>query len=157
VTEGCASSGETFVELFPIHPANGHDTRSYGSGRSREDASGLLSGERPAWCFKLPAVAELGKAELNAMVAEAIVDAHDQDEQVSGFYSVLEEHLAVPFRTTVLGMSVTVNGIGLTSSGITAICVRGKHRQEIPVLSLPLPDPPPAGWEWIAAYRHWAR
>jgi len=102
-------------------------------------------------------VAELGKAELNAMVAEATVDAHDEDEQVSGFYTMFEEHLAVPFRTMVLGIRVTVDGIGQTSSGITAICVRGKYRQEIPVLDLPLPDPPPAGWEWIAAYRHWAR
>ena len=53
-------------------------------------------------------MAELGKAELNAMVAEATVDAHDEEEQVSGFFSMLEEHLATPFRTTVLGMRVTV-------------------------------------------------
>ena len=102
-------------------------------------------------------MAELGKAELNAMVAEAIVDAYGEEEQVSGFFNMLEEHLATPFRTTVLGMRVTVDGIGQTASGITAICVRGKYRQEISVLDLPLPDPPPAGWEWIAAYRHWAR
>jgi hypothetical protein len=105
----------------------------------------------------LAAVAELGTAELNAMVAEAIVDAYGEDEQVSGFYNLIEEHLAVPFETTVLGVSVTVKGIGLTSNWITAICVRGQHRQAIPVLDLPLPKPPPAGWEWIAAYRHWAR
>jgi hypothetical protein len=120
---------------------------------------GALAGQsvQQPWCSTLAAVAELGKAELNAMVAEATVDAHDEDEQVSGFYTMLEEHLAIPFRTMVLGMRVTVDGIGQTSSGITAICVRGKYRQEIPVLDLPPPDPAPAGWEWIAAYRHWAR
>jgi Calcium binding len=59
-------------------------------------------------------VAELSKAELNAMIAEAIVDAHDEDEQVSGFYDILEEELAVPFETTVLGFAVTVEGIGLS-------------------------------------------
>ena len=40
---------------------------------------------------------------------------------------------------------------------IVAICRRGRQRQLIPILNLPLPDPPPAGWEWIEAYRHWAR
>ena len=43
-----------------------------------------------------------------------------------------------------------------TGSGIVAICVHGKHRQAIPILDLPLPDPPPQGAEWIAAYRRWA-
>jgi hypothetical protein len=107
------------------------------------------------------AVAELAGAELNATVAEATIDAHDEDEQVSGFYDLIGEHLAVPFETTVLGVSVTVAGIGLTSSWITAICVRGDHQQQqqqaISILDLPLPEPPPAGCEWIAAYRHWAR
>jgi hypothetical protein len=91
------------------------------------------------------------------MVAEATVDAHDEEEQVSGFFNLIEEHLAVPFETTVLGVSVIVEGIGLTSSWITATCARGRHRQAIALLDLPLPEPPPAGWEWIAAYRQWAR
>ena len=108
-------------------------------------------------CSTLAAITEPGKAELNEMVAEAIVDAHDGEEQVTGFFGILEEELAVPFETTVLGVAVTVEGIGLASYGITATCVQGKHRQAIPVLDLPLPEPPPAGWKWIAAYRHWAR
>jgi hypothetical protein len=41
-------------------------------------------------------VKELGKAELDAMVAEATVDAYDVDEQLMGFYAMFEEHLAVP-------------------------------------------------------------
>jgi hypothetical protein len=39
---------------------------------------------------------------------------------------------------------------------LVAVCVRGGHRQAIPILDLPLPDPPPQGSEWIAAYRRWA-
>jgi hypothetical protein len=42
-------------------------------------------------------------------------------------------------------------------SRIVAICRRGAQRQKIPILDLPLPSPQPDGWEWIAAYRHWAR
>jgi hypothetical protein len=76
------------------------------------------------------------------MVAEAVVDAHGEDEQLSGFFNLIDEHLAVPFETTVLGVSVTVAEIGFTSSWITAICVRGQHRQAISILDLPLPELP---------------
>ncbi|MGH8245803.1 MAG: hypothetical protein ACREUU_05155, partial [Gammaproteobacteria bacterium] len=39
---------------------------------------------------------------------------------------------------------------------IVAVCRKGNHRQRIRLLDLPLPSPPPAGAEWIAAYRYWA-
>jgi hypothetical protein len=52
---------------------------------------------------------------------------------------------------------VTVTSIGQGSGRIVADCVRGKHRQAIGILDLPLPEPPPQGAGWIAAYRHWAR
>ena len=40
---------------------------------------------------------------------------------------------------------------------IVAICRRGRQRQLIPIVDLPLPSPAPVGWEWIEAYRHWVR
>jgi hypothetical protein len=95
-------------------------------------------------------------AELDALIGEATVDAYDEDEQLAGFAVVIGDNLALPFETTVLGVTVIVKQIEQAESGIVAICVRGKHRQAIPLLDLPLPDPPPQGAEWIAAYRHWA-
>jgi hypothetical protein len=101
-------------------------------------------------------VAGRSDAELDALVEQATVDADDEYEQLTSFHVVLEEHLAVPFRTTILGDEVTVTKIDLLwGSGIVAICSRGKHRQAIGILDLPLPTPPPAGAEWIDAYRHW--
>ena len=41
-------------------------------------------------------MAKLARAELNATVAEATIDAYDEDEQVSGFYDLIEEHLPPP-------------------------------------------------------------
>jgi hypothetical protein len=41
-------------------------------------------------------VKDLGKAELNDMVAEATVDAYDEDEQLMGFHAMFEEHLPLP-------------------------------------------------------------
>ena len=69
---------------------------------------------------------------------------------------MIEEHLAVPFETTMLGVPVTVESVDLNrSEQIVAICSRGRDRQSLPILDLPLPRPLPAGAEWIEAYRHW--
>ena len=84
------------------------------------------------------------------------MDAYGEDEQLAGFYTMIEENLALPFITRVLGIEVTVEGIELTDWGIAAICVRGVHWQSIAILDLPLPAPSPPGSEWIRAYGHWA-
>jgi hypothetical protein len=103
-------------------------------------------------------VTQLSAARLDEMIAEATVDAYSEDEQVSGLYALLGEYLAVPFQTVVLGVDVTVEEISLSDRGeIVALCARGGFRQPIGVLDLPLPEPPPAGAEWIEAYRRWAR
>jgi hypothetical protein len=101
---------------------------------------------------------ELPAARLDQLIEEATVDAYDESEQVSGFYTMLEEYLAVPFKTEVLDMEVTVERVDLTDDEqIVAVCERNKSRQRIPIADLPLPNPPPRGSEWIAAYRRWAR
>jgi Calcium binding len=92
------------------------------------------------------------------MIEEAIVDAYTESEQAVGFHATLDQKLHCPFKATVLGTTVTVRKIDITAAGnIVAICYRGRERQAIPILKLPLPDPPPDGWEWIEAYRRWAR
>lgn len=98
----------------------------------------------------------LSSERLRALIEEATVDAYGDDEQRVGFFTMLEDHLAVPFEAVVLGVPVTVESITMTDADeITAVCVRGKQRQRIPILDLPLPSPRPKGWEWIEAYRHW--
>jgi hypothetical protein len=102
-------------------------------------------------------VAGRSDAELDALIERATVDAYGEYEQLASFHVVIEEHLAIPFRTTVLGVEVTVTKIDLLpGSGIAAIYCRGKHRQAIGILDVPLPTPAPAGAEWIDAYRRWA-
>lgn len=101
--------------------------------------------------------AQLGRARLDEMIEEATVDAHDESEQVLGFYTLIDEHLALPFEATVLGVPVTVRRLDVTERDeIVVICTRGRLRQPIPILDLPLPSPLPAGAEWIEAYRRWA-
>ncbi|MFC4869804.1 hypothetical protein [Streptomonospora arabica] len=99
-----------------------------------------------------------GKAELEKLVEQAVVDAYGEDEQFTALQTAIEDNLAVPFQTTVLGVEVTVAKIDLVpGSDIVAICTRGKHRQAIGILDLPLPTPAPPGAEWVEAYRNWAR
>lgn len=100
----------------------------------------------------------VGKAQLDRMVDDAIVDCSSESEQVTGLYTMIEEHLALPFETMVLGVSVTVERVALTPhTEIVAVCRRAGMRQTVPILDLPLPSPPPTGAEWITAYRHWSR
>ena len=100
-------------------------------------------------------VAALSKAELAAMAEKATVDCYGEDEQAMGFQTMIVDNLKVPFVTSVLGVDVTVEDIDLADDGsILAICARGGIRQAIRVVDLPLP-PPPAGAEWIEAYRYW--
>ena len=90
------------------------------------------------------------------MIDQATVDAYGDDEQLTGLFTMIDEHLAVPFTTTVLGVEVSVRTVDLTADTIVAVCTRGSHRQRIDLLDLPLPTPPPDGAAWIDAYRHWA-
>jgi len=94
----------------------------------------------------------------DALIAQATVDCYNDSECVTGFYTALDEHLAVPFQTAVLGVNVTVAGIDLTDDEqIVAVCARGSSTQRIPILDLSLPTPHPHGAEWIAAYRRWVK
>ncbi len=76
------------------------------------------------------APARLSKKPLAEMIEESTVDAHDESEQAAGPSVDLRE-----------------------SNQIIALCVRGRDRQAISVVDLPLPSPKPAGNEWIEAYR----
>jgi uncharacterized Zn finger protein len=105
------------------------------------------SSNTPSW---------ISKARLAAMIEEATVDAYGESEQTTSWYTMLEEHVALPFDTTVLGVVVRVAKLDLRADNdIVAICIRGRKRQSVPILDLPLPSPRPAGAEWIEAYRHW--
>jgi Calcium binding len=87
---------------------------------------------------KKPHATKISDAELDKLIEEATVDAYDESEQIVGFQTMLEEHLAMPFETEVLGVKVTVEAVDLSDDDqIVAVCTRGKSRQRIPILDLP--------------------
>lgn len=90
------------------------------------------------------------------MIEQATVDCYNEEEQVTGLFTMIEDDLALPFQTTVLGVAVSVVSVDLAESDeVVAICSRDGVRQAIPILDLPMPTPPPVGAEWIQAYRRW--
>jgi hypothetical protein len=98
----------------------------------------------------------MSKARLEEMIAEATIDAYGESEQITGWLTMIDEKLEIPFETTVLGVTVTVERVDLDrAEQIVAVCRCGRERQALPILDLPLPTPPPPGAEWIEAYRRW--
>ena len=81
-------------------------------------------------------------AYLDKLIEEATVDCYNESEEVTGIFTMLEENLAVPFVTTLLGVEVTVERIDLNKADeIVAVCRRGRERLRVPVIELPVPEP----------------
>ena len=98
------------------------------------------------------------KTALDALIEEATIDASGESEQCVGLFTMIDEHLTLPFDVEVLGVVATVERIDMPNDArLVAVCRRGRSRQAISLLDLPIPMPPPAGAEWIEAYRRWAR
>ena len=99
------------------------------------------------------------QAKLEKLIEEAVVGAYTEEEQVGGFLAMMEEHVALPFSATILGVDVVVvEKVDMNRGGrIVGICRRDEARQRIGILDLPLPTPAPAGAEWIVACQHWRR
>jgi hypothetical protein len=100
----------------------------------------------------------LSKRRLAELVEEATIDAYGESEQATGFYTMMENDLRLPFATEVLGVAVTVESIDFDGDDqLVAVCRKGNRRQRISLADLPMPSPLPEGAEWIAAYCHWRR
>jgi hypothetical protein len=105
---------------------------------------------------KLQAAEVATSTQLDELIEEATVDCYDEEEQASGFFAVIEDNLALPFTTRILGVGASVVAVEMDDDGrLKAVCERSGERQRIDLIDLPLPSPPPAGAEWIAAYRRW--
>jgi hypothetical protein len=48
------------------------------------------------------------KAKLEKLIDEVVVDGYREEEQIGGFLTMMEEHLALPFSASILGVDVVV-------------------------------------------------
>lgn len=98
----------------------------------------------------------MSNARLDELIEEALTDAYGQSAQMTGFYTMLENDLRLPFETQILGVVASVECIDTTEDDqLVAVCRKGKTKQRISLSELPMPSPPPKGAEWIVAYRYW--
>ena len=89
------------------------------------------------------------------IIEDALTDAYGEYEQAGAFHCVIEDNVTFPFKTTLLGVPVTVTGVDAPEDAVLAIVRRGKHVQKIPLEELPLPSQLPAGGDYLLAYRRW--
>ncbi len=69
----------------------------------------------------------ISKARLTEMIEEATVDSYNESEQVTGWFTMIDENLAVPFEAVVLGVTVTVERVDITEADqIVAVCAHGR-------------------------------
>jgi hypothetical protein len=94
--------------------------------------------------------------ELDELIDEITVDAHDLDEQLMGFEAAFDEDANLPCPGTVVGEEVEVLSVsrGDNRHELIATCQRGARRYEIALLDLDI-DADPATERLIAAYRRW--
>ena len=70
--------------------------------------------------------------QLDEMIEEATVDAYDEEEPATGFYTMIDDNLALPFRTRILGIEVLVIAVGQhIASKLAEIRGRRKPRRLI--------------------------
>jgi hypothetical protein len=92
--------------------AQGDTTRVHPEGDLRGGVASWEGG-LTRWPAIVGAVRSPNREALDAMIAAATVDYYNDSECVTGFYTMLDEHLAMPFQTCVLGVDVTVTGVDL--------------------------------------------
>ena len=103
---------------------------------------------------------QLDNDEVDAAMAEATADSHDECEQHSGLLTAIEDQLRFPFPAKVLGEDVSVVGMEWPEDdefGLDLVCERSGKRHRVEARSVDLVKPWPEGHQWLAAYLSWKR
>ena len=94
------------------------------------------------------------------VIEAAIVDAYNEDEQLSAFAQAFEDNARFPFRGLVVGVEVAVMSVdfeGDERPGIVAICQRAGNPYSVSLLDItPTGAMPMEARQLIDAYRRWS-
>ena len=72
-----------------------------------------------------PRQPRISRVRLAEMIEEATVDCYNESELITGWFTMIENNLTVPFATKILGVAVTVERIDLNRrEQIVAECRR---------------------------------
>jgi len=94
--------------------------------------------------------------ELDELIAQITVDAHDEDEQLMGFENAFDEDANLPCPGTVVGQPVEVLSVSRANNRheLIATCTHDGRRYQVALLDIDI-QADPATSLLIAAYRHW--
>jgi hypothetical protein len=95
--------------------------------------------------------------ELDQLIDEITVDAHDEDEQLMGFEAAFDENASFPCPGTVVGHQVEILSVARADNRheLIATCRRDDRRYQIALLDVDL-NADPLTSRLIAAYRRWS-
>jgi hypothetical protein len=101
--------------------------------------------------------AESDRQRLRELIEEATIDCYDEEEELSGLWTMIADNMVCPFRARVVGEEVTVTGFAWPQHGhgFFAVCERNGKQHRVDLNSLEWIEPRPAGFEWIEAYFAW--
>ena len=77
----------------------------------------------------------LSKSELNKMIVEALVDAYGESEQITAFYTMIEENMSFPFESVILGAKVQIEKVDLTDDERRALIAGARAHDARPASS----------------------
>ncbi len=60
---------------------------------------------------------------MSALIEQATVDGYKEAEQMTGFFTMIEDNVAIPFATKVLGVEVTVEAVDPTEDEQMGRCL----------------------------------
>jgi hypothetical protein len=95
-------------------------------------------------------------SDLDRLIDEIIVDAHNEDEQLMGFENAFDEGADFPCPGTVLGEDVEVLSVSVKNHRreLIATCKRGGRQYDVALLDTDVRGNS-ATSRLIAAYRRW--
>jgi hypothetical protein len=97
------------------------------------------------------------RERLRALIEEATVDCYNEEEEHTGFLTMVEDNLVCPFRAKVIGEEVEVTGFEWPKypGGLLAVCQYKGKKHKVDITSLEWIEPRPKGFEWVEAYLAW--
>lgn len=99
-------------------------------------------------------IKNLTEEQYEAIVEEATIDSYDEEEDIVGFCTLIQDNIKFPFTAKVVGEEVVVLDVDCNSREVKAKCQKNGKKYEVNILDLEY-EPNLKGWEYIEAYRRW--
>lgn len=99
------------------------------------------------------------KEELDRMIADAVVDSYDEEEEFMGILYALSDNMSFPFEAKALGETVEVIGIDTSLSGrgrgVIATVRKQGREYNMGLAELEIKPDDTGNTKWLEMYYYW--